>query len=227
MSKEKRKSIMIMQKRKSIFNLKNKGFTLIELLVVISIIGVLGSTIYTPFNEARKKGRDAKRVAEISAIQSSLELYADDHGGCYPLNKTSVTSTMPGPPVIVINTVSNSSLVLPYGSILDYKYISKALYDKTLPNAVSSANRSALSRHRWSAKQPYFFLASGETVSCFSNYQLAVELETKTGVLSEDADKDLSNISGNFRGLKIDDYSYESCNDYVVGVWNCVYDISN
>ena len=54
---------MYIKRTKSIFNLKPKGFTLIELLVVISIIGVLGSTIYAPFNEARKKGRDAKRVS--------------------------------------------------------------------------------------------------------------------------------------------------------------------
>ena len=54
----------------------NRGFTLIELLVVIAIIGVLGSIVFAPFNEARKKGRDGKRIAELKTLQSDLILLA-------------------------------------------------------------------------------------------------------------------------------------------------------
>jgi len=66
--------------------LKNKkrggisGFTLIELLVVIAIIGILSSIILASLNSARKKGRDARRVADIKQIQLALEMYFDTHG---------------------------------------------------------------------------------------------------------------------------------------------------
>ncbi|MBI2627983.1 MAG: type II secretion system protein [Candidatus Niyogibacteria bacterium] len=56
---------------------KNKGFTLIELLVVIAIIGILASVVLASLNSARKKGRDARRVADIKQIQLALELYFD------------------------------------------------------------------------------------------------------------------------------------------------------
>jgi len=56
---------------------KNKGFTLIELLVVIAIIGILASVVLASLNTARKKGRDARRVADIKQIQLALELYFD------------------------------------------------------------------------------------------------------------------------------------------------------
>ncbi len=59
------------------------GFTLIELLVVIAIIGILSSIVLASLNSARKKGRDARRVADIKQIQLALEMYFDDNGS-YP-----------------------------------------------------------------------------------------------------------------------------------------------
>lgn len=56
------------------------GFTLIELLVVISIIGLLSSIVLTSVNSARKKGRDARRIADIRQIQTALEFYYDKYG---------------------------------------------------------------------------------------------------------------------------------------------------
>jgi len=54
-----------------------KGFTLIELLVVIAIIGILSSVVLASLNSARKKGRDARRVADLKQLQLALELYYD------------------------------------------------------------------------------------------------------------------------------------------------------
>ncbi len=59
------------------FKNKKKGFTLIELLVVIAIIGILSSVVLASLNSARKKSRDARRVADIKQIQLALELYFD------------------------------------------------------------------------------------------------------------------------------------------------------
>lgn len=53
------------------------GFTLIELLVVIAIIGVLASIVLASLNTARRKSRDARRIADIKQIQLALELYFD------------------------------------------------------------------------------------------------------------------------------------------------------
>lgn len=43
-----------------------RGFTLIELLVVISIIGVLATLATIAFSSARSRGRDAKRVSDMT-----------------------------------------------------------------------------------------------------------------------------------------------------------------
>ena len=56
------------------------GFTLIELLVVIAIIGILASVVLASLNTARRKSRDARRLADIKQIQVALELYFDAKG---------------------------------------------------------------------------------------------------------------------------------------------------
>lgn len=61
-----------------------RGFTLIELLVVIFIIGILASLVIVNVSEARKSGRDAKRIANLKSIQGALEMYNQKTGG-YPL----------------------------------------------------------------------------------------------------------------------------------------------
>ncbi len=58
----------------------SSGFTLIELLVVIAIIGVLASVVLASLNTARRKSRDARRIADIKQIQLALELYFDANG---------------------------------------------------------------------------------------------------------------------------------------------------
>lgn len=65
-------------------NKKRKAFTLIELLVVIAIIGLLASIVLIALSGARVKARDAKRVADLSQIQTALELYYSDTNTGYP-----------------------------------------------------------------------------------------------------------------------------------------------
>ena len=58
----------------------SKGFTLIEILVVIAIIGILSSVVLSALNDARKRGNDARRLADIHSVQTALELYRDANG---------------------------------------------------------------------------------------------------------------------------------------------------
>lgn len=60
------------------FSLKRKGFTLIELLVVIAIIGILATIIVASFTSAQRRGRDARRKADLDAIKKALVLYKSD-----------------------------------------------------------------------------------------------------------------------------------------------------
>lgn len=83
-----------------------KGFTLIELLVVIAIIGLLSTIIAAPIQNARKKARDAKKIAELKGMQLALEQYAESNNGEYPLSLYAISPTyMP-----VLPTFSSSSL---------------------------------------------------------------------------------------------------------------------
>jgi len=58
--------------------MNKKSFTLIELLVVIMILGVLAALISGNFFTSLKKGRDAKRKADLEQITRALEMYYED-----------------------------------------------------------------------------------------------------------------------------------------------------
>lgn len=64
-----------------------RGFTLIELLVVIAIIGLLSSVVLSSLDGARKKGRDARRLADLKQLQAALELYYSSQAApAYPVS---------------------------------------------------------------------------------------------------------------------------------------------
>lgn len=60
-----------------------KGFTLVELLVVITIIAILASIGLVMYSGVQKSGRIAKRIGDLKAIQTALELY-HSRNGSYP-----------------------------------------------------------------------------------------------------------------------------------------------
>jgi len=66
-------------------NLKTRGFTLIELMVVILIIMLLAGVVVVNVDQARKKARDAQRIAGMNTLATAIQaFYADNHR--YPMN---------------------------------------------------------------------------------------------------------------------------------------------
>ncbi len=65
----------------------NSGFTLIELLVVVAIIALLSSVALIAFLSARQKARDAKRLGDMTQMNTALELYYSYNKG-YPSSPT-------------------------------------------------------------------------------------------------------------------------------------------
>lgn len=55
-----------------------KSFTLLELLISLVILGVLSALITGNFITSLKKGRDARRKADLEQIQRALEMYYED-----------------------------------------------------------------------------------------------------------------------------------------------------
>lgn len=76
---------------------KEKGFTLIELLVVIGIIVILSTFVMASISSARIKGRDARRLADIKAIQTALENFFDSCVLGYPNNPSGLSLTVSSP----------------------------------------------------------------------------------------------------------------------------------
>lgn len=66
--------------------MKKNAFTLLEILVVISIIGILIALGTAAYTTAQRKGRDAKRQADVRAIQNGFEQYYAREGA-YPTDE--------------------------------------------------------------------------------------------------------------------------------------------
>ena len=54
------------------------GFTLLELMIVIVILGVLAALMTGNFVTSLKKGRDARRKADLQQIQRAFEMFYED-----------------------------------------------------------------------------------------------------------------------------------------------------
>jgi prepilin-type N-terminal cleavage/methylation domain-containing protein len=86
-------------------NISKKGFTLVELLVVISIIGLLSTIAVVSLGAARSKARDAKRIADMKQVSTSLEQFYADQGG-YPAMTAALAAAAGAYPIGVTGAVT-------------------------------------------------------------------------------------------------------------------------
>ncbi len=81
---------------------KNKGFTLIELLVVVAVIALLSAVGLVAFQSGRQKSRDAKRLADMTQLATTMELFFNTNKG-YPMDmdylKPTFLSRLPSSPL--------------------------------------------------------------------------------------------------------------------------------
>lgn len=68
-----------------------KGFTLIELLVVISIISLLASIIFYSTSEAKLRGEDSKKIAQVVEAKNAIEIYRSNNNNQYPQSISATT----------------------------------------------------------------------------------------------------------------------------------------
>ena len=63
--------------------MNQRGMSKIEILIIGAIIGILGVAAVVAVSSARSRMRDAVRMADVSQIQTALELHFIDHNS-YP-----------------------------------------------------------------------------------------------------------------------------------------------
>lgn len=85
--------------------LKKLGFTLLEMLVVVGIIAILVGLGSVSYSTAQKKSRDARRKADLKAIQNGLEQYYSICGFSYPASGPSTNIICTSPSTAIMPTV--------------------------------------------------------------------------------------------------------------------------
>ena len=73
----------------------NYGFTLVEMLVVIGIIAVLISVMVPQVKKAQEKAKEQATVAQVAAIEATLENFAANHDGRYPGSAVDIMTPFP------------------------------------------------------------------------------------------------------------------------------------
>jgi general secretion pathway protein G len=126
-----------------------RGFTLIELLVVIAIIGLLASLITVFLSSAQQKGRDSRRLGDITQIQNALALYSADASGQFPPGTSLATLSAGGHIATVpVDPLNSSSYVYTYQGLTGAltacnvgvcpRYIIRAVFEISTNDALGS-----------------------------------------------------------------------------------------
>lgn len=71
---------------------KEKGFTIIEVVLVLAIAGLIFLIVFLALPALQRSRRDTQRRSDAGRILASLETYAGNSSGNYPVNAGEVTS---------------------------------------------------------------------------------------------------------------------------------------
>ncbi len=147
--------------------IRNKnGFTLIELMVVIAIIALLTSIALIAFMSARQKARDVKRLADMTQMNTGLELYFATYRG-YPSGPSGIPSPL----------VPNYASSLPSAPLPADGSCSVMTYSPPVP------------ANTYGSRYYYYpsgtaFLGSDGTTTVYPDYGYYFCLGNKTGIFS-------------------------------------------
>jgi len=163
-----------------------KGFTLIELLVVIAILAVLMSVVVVTINPAEmlKKTRDTKRISDLDALRTAINLYITDQK---PLVDGCRVSQVGAPTFTSCSSIASSTAQLPSNNWLglDFSTISSGSPLSTIPldpkNTTStSATTSYVYYFKSSSTSTTFTLLCNMESSYYSNLGTG-DVESKDG----------------------------------------------
>jgi len=165
-----------------------KGFTLIELLVVIAILAVLMSVVVVTINPAEmlKKTRDTKRISDLDALRTALNLYLTDQ---QLFTDTCRASQVVGAPTIgTCTSPIGSTSQSPSGNwtSIDFTKISSGSPLSTIPldpkNATTSVNTTTYAYYfKSNAASSTFTLLCNMESSYYSNGAGTTDVESKDG----------------------------------------------
>ncbi len=77
-----------------------KGFTLVEIMIVVAIIALLAAIAIPNLLRAKISANDALAQSTLKTLSTASETYGTANNGNYPVNITSLGSTMSTPPYI-------------------------------------------------------------------------------------------------------------------------------
>ena len=100
---------------------KKKGFTLVEVLLVVVILGLLAMVAIPRFVQSGTSAKTNACRANVSLINSQIELYAVTHDNTYPVDQAEFSG------LILNNTdvFPDGAPVCPYGDPYVYNVTTK------------------------------------------------------------------------------------------------------
>ena len=109
------------------------GFSLIELVIVVVIIAIIGAIAIPKMSRGAAGANESALVGDLSTMRAALELYAQEHGGTYP-----VTNSVTGQLLSYTDSSGNVSSTAPNTRAYPYIY---GPYLKAFPPLPAGTNK--------------------------------------------------------------------------------------
>ena len=101
-------------------NKKEQGFTLIEIVIVLAIAAAIILMVFLAVTGVRKSQRDTQRRSDAGRMAATLEQYASNYGGAYPMDAGSVLGWYNGYVTNSFKAPNNASYAMASVAITPY-----------------------------------------------------------------------------------------------------------